>query len=79
LGTQLVLGTEQFEQFAGSWHDLLNVLDELAKRGGVPIVGRQLGRHDDTTRRLMLTVLGGLAEFERKPRQRACTWAGRAS
>jgi len=26
-----------------------------------------MGRHDNRTRRLMLTLLGGLAEFERDP------------
>ena len=35
-----------------------------------------MGRHDNRTRRLMLTVLGGLAEFERDP-IRARTGEGR--
>jgi len=35
-----------------------------------------MGRHDNRTRRLMLTLLGGLAEFERDP-IRARTGEGR--
>ena len=35
-----------------------------------------MGRHDNRTRRLTLTLLGGLAEFERDP-IRACTGEGR--
>jgi DNA invertase Pin-like site-specific DNA recombinase len=50
-----------------STRDLLNVLDEVAKRGAD---FRSLkGTWADTTTphgRLMLTVLGGLAEFERE-------------
>ena len=32
---------------------------------GLPLAGGYLGRHHHAARRLMVTVLGGLAEFER--------------
>ena len=35
------------------------------KRSGFQSLQRYLGRHDDFTRTLMLTGLGGLAEFNR--------------
>lgn len=61
-----VLVVTRLDRLARSTRDLLNVLDEIAKRGA----GFK-SLHDawaDTTTphgRLMLTVLGGLAEFER--------------
>jgi DNA invertase Pin-like site-specific DNA recombinase len=61
-----VLVVTRLDRLARSTRDLLNVLDEIAKRGA----GFK-SPHDawaDTTTphgRLMLTVLGGLAEFER--------------
>ena len=42
----------------------------------LPFARRCVGRHDNRTRRLMLTLLGGLAEFERDP-IRARTGEGR--
>jgi DNA invertase Pin-like site-specific DNA recombinase len=61
-----VLVVTRLDRLARSTRDLLNVLDEISKRGA----GFK-SLHDawaDTTTphgRLMLTVLGGLAEFER--------------
>jgi DNA invertase Pin-like site-specific DNA recombinase len=61
-----VLVVTRLDRLARSTRDLLNVLDEIAKRGA----GFK-SLHDawcDTSTphgRLMLTVLGGLAEFER--------------
>ena len=34
-------------------------------RGAIPLSGRTVGRHRTSTGRLMLAVLGGLAEVER--------------
>lgn len=57
----------RLDRLARSTRDLLNILDTLAKRGAT---FRSLGDSwaDTTTPhgRLMLTVLGGLAEFERE-------------
>lgn len=57
----------RLDRLARSTRDLLNILDVLAKRGAT---FRSLGdTWADTTSahgRLMLTVLGGLAEFERE-------------
>ena len=73
-----VLMVTQLDRLAGSTHDLLNTLAE--------ITGREAGSRSlgdtwaDTTTphgRLMLTVLGGLAEFERDL-IRARTGEGRA-
>ena len=61
-----VLVVTRLDRLARSTRDLLNVLDELAKRGAG---FRSLKDNwaDTTTPhgKLMLTVLGGLAEFER--------------
>src|SRR6201982_485738 len=62
-----VLVVTRLDRLARSTRDLLNILDDIAKRGA----GFK-SLHDswaDTTTphgRLMLTVLGGLAEFERE-------------
>ena len=67
----------RLDPLARSTRDLLNVLDEIGKRGagfrslnqarrGLPFAQGHLGRHYDPHGRLMLTVLGGLAEFERE-------------
>jgi DNA invertase Pin-like site-specific DNA recombinase len=67
LGDGDVLMVTRLDRLARSTRDLLNVLDEVAKRGA----GFK-SLHDawaDTTTahgRLMLTILGGLAEFERE-------------
>ena len=62
-----VLIVSRLDRLARSTRDLLNILDTLAKRGAA---FRSLGdAWADTTTphgRLMLTVLGGLAEFERE-------------
>jgi DNA invertase Pin-like site-specific DNA recombinase len=73
-----VLIVSRLDRLARSTRDLLNVFDELDKRGAK---FRSLGdRWADTTAphgRLILTVLGGLAEFEREL-IRARTGEGRA-
>ena len=60
-------GWTRLDRLARSTRDLLNVLDEIGKRGAG---FRSLkDTWADTTTphgRLMLTVLGGLAEFERE-------------
>ena len=62
-----VLTVVRLDRLARSTRDLLNILDEVGKRGAG---FRSLkGAWADTTTphgRLMLTVLGGLAEFERE-------------
>ena len=62
-----VLMVSRLDRLARSTRDLLNILDALTKRGAA---FRSLGDSwaDTTTPhgRLMLTVLGGLAEFERE-------------
>lgn len=78
LGTGDVLVVSRLDRLARSTRDLLNVLAQVAEKGA----GFK-SLHDawaDTTTphgRLMLTVLGGLAEFEREL-IRARTGAGRA-
>ena len=73
-----VLMVTRLDRLARSTRDLLNVLDELAKRGAG---FRSLkDTWADTTTphgKLMVTVLGGLAEFEREL-IRARTGEGRA-
>jgi len=73
-----VLIVSRLDRLARSTRDLLNILDTLAARGAA---FRSLGdQWADTTTphgRLMLTVLGGLAEFERQL-IRARTGEGRA-
>lgn len=62
-----VLIVSRLDRLARSTRDLLNILDTLSQRGAA---FRSLGdQWADTTTphgRLMLTVLGGLAEFERE-------------
>jgi DNA invertase Pin-like site-specific DNA recombinase/predicted nucleotidyltransferase len=78
IGSGDVLIISRLDRLARSTRDLLNILDTLASRGAV---FRSLGdQWADTTTphgRLMLTVLGGLAEFEREL-IRARTGDGRA-
>src|SRR5262249_11077943 len=62
-----VLVITRLDRLARSTRDLLHVLDELGKRG--PAFKSLKDSWADTTTphgRLMLTVLGGLAEFERE-------------
>jgi DNA invertase Pin-like site-specific DNA recombinase len=62
-----VLVITRLDRLARSTRDLLNVLDELGKRGA-GFRSLKDAWADTTTPhgRLMLTVLGGLAEFERE-------------
>ena len=62
-----VLVVTRLDRLARSTRDLLNILDELGKRG-VGFRSLKDAWADTTTPhgRLMLTVLGGLAEFERE-------------
>jgi DNA invertase Pin-like site-specific DNA recombinase len=66
LGTGDALVVTRLDRLAGSTRDLLNVLHEVGEKGAL-----FKSLHDtwaDTTTphgRLMLTILGGLAEFER--------------
>jgi DNA invertase Pin-like site-specific DNA recombinase len=66
LGSGDVLVITRLDRLARSTRDLLNVLDELGKRE-VGFRSLKDAWADTTTPhgRLMLTVLGGLAEFER--------------
>src|SRR6188472_3864557 len=62
-----VLVVTRLDRLARSTRDLLNVLDELGKRG-VGFKSLKDAWADTTTPhgKLMLTILGGLAEFERE-------------
>jgi DNA invertase Pin-like site-specific DNA recombinase len=62
-----VLVVTRLDRLARSTRDLLNVLDEVGKRGA-DFKSLKDAWADTTTAhgRLMLTVLGGLAEFERE-------------
>jgi DNA invertase Pin-like site-specific DNA recombinase len=62
-----VLVVTRLDRLARSTRDLLNVLDEVGKRGA-GFKSLEDAWADTTTAhgRLMLTVLGGLAEFERE-------------
>jgi DNA invertase Pin-like site-specific DNA recombinase len=82
----------RLDRLARSTRDLLNILDKIAKAGAT---FKSLGDAwaDTTTAhgRLMLTVLGGLAEFEWElirvrtgegrfaPRPEVCIWEDRSS
>ena len=62
-----VLVVTRLDRLARSTRDLLNVLDELAKRGaGFRSLKDSWADTTSPHGRLMLTVLGGLAEFERE-------------
>ena len=88
-----VLMVTRLDRLARSTHDLLNILDAIAKAGaGFKSLGDAWADTTTPHGRLMLTVLGGLAEFERElikartgeggehvPRHGACTWDGRPS
>jgi DNA invertase Pin-like site-specific DNA recombinase len=67
LGEGDVLTVTRLDRLARSTRDLLNTLDEITKRGA-GFKSLADGWADTTTPhgRLMLTVLGGLAEFERE-------------
>jgi DNA invertase Pin-like site-specific DNA recombinase/predicted nucleotidyltransferase len=78
IGSGDVLNVSRLDRLARSTRDLLNIIETLSSRGAA---FRSLGdQWADTTTphgRLMLTVLGGLAEFEREL-IRARTSDGRA-
>jgi DNA invertase Pin-like site-specific DNA recombinase len=62
-----VLLVTRLDRLARSTRDLLNVLDEIAKCGaGFRSLGDTWADTTTPHGRLMLTVLGGLAEFERE-------------
>ena len=62
-----VLVVSRLDRLARSTRDLLNVLDEVAKRGsGFRSLKDTWANSTTPHGRLMLTVLGGLAEFERE-------------
>jgi DNA invertase Pin-like site-specific DNA recombinase len=67
LGPHDVLVVTQLDRLARSTRDLLNILDEIAKRGaGFRSLTDAWADTTSPHGRLMLTVLGGLAEFERE-------------
>ena len=62
-----ILLVTRLDRLARSTRDLLNILDDVAKRGGGFRSLRDAWADSTTPHgRLMLTVLGGLAEFERE-------------
>jgi DNA invertase Pin-like site-specific DNA recombinase len=62
-----VLVVTRLDRLARSTRDLLNVLDEIAKRGaGFRSLKDTWADTTTVHGRLMLTILGGLAEFERE-------------
>src|SRR5271169_4004203 len=66
LGPGDVLLVTRLDRLARSTRDLLNVLDTVAKAGaGFRSLSDQWADTTTPHGRLMLTVLGGLAEFER--------------
>jgi DNA invertase Pin-like site-specific DNA recombinase len=66
LGAGDVLTVTRLDRLARSTRDLLNTLAAItAQESGFQIHWRHMGRHHDIARRLMLTALGVLAEFER--------------
>src|SRR6266480_207427 len=62
-----VLMVTRLDRLARSTRDLLNILDAIAKAGaGFKSLGDTWADTTTAHGRLMLTVLGGLAEFERE-------------
>jgi DNA invertase Pin-like site-specific DNA recombinase len=62
-----VLLVTRLDRLARSTRDLLNVLDDIAKKGaGFRSLNDAWADTTTSHGRLMLTVLGGLAEFERE-------------
>jgi DNA invertase Pin-like site-specific DNA recombinase len=67
LGEGDVLMVTRLDRLARSTRDLLNTLDDIAKRGaGFRSLADTWADTTTPHGRLMLTVLGGLAEFERE-------------
>jgi DNA invertase Pin-like site-specific DNA recombinase len=78
LGKGDVLMVTRLDRFARSTRDLLNLVAEIAERGaGFRSLGDPWADTTTPHGRLLLTVLGGLAEFEREL-IRARTSEGRA-
>src|SRR6202041_2742271 len=59
-----VLMVARLDRLARSTRDLLNTLDAIAPKGGVRSLGDTWADTTTPHGRLILTVLGGLAEFE---------------
>jgi DNA invertase Pin-like site-specific DNA recombinase len=77
LGKGDVLMVTRLDRLARSTRDLLNAFASVADRGaGFRSLGDAWADTTTAHGRLMLTVLGGLAEFEREL-IRACTGEGR--
>ena len=67
LGEGDTLMVTRLDRLARSTRDLLNTLDEIAKRGaGFKSLADTWADTTTAHGRLMLTILGGLAEFERE-------------
>lgn len=67
LGKDDILVVTRLDRLARSTRDLLNILDAIAKKGaGFKSLGDAWADTTTPHGRLMLTVLGGLAEFERE-------------
>jgi DNA invertase Pin-like site-specific DNA recombinase len=92
LGQSDILLVTRLDRLARSTRDLLNTLDAIAKAGaGFRSLGDAWADTTSAHGRLMLTILGGLAEFEREliraapakgasaPRSEAFTWDDRQS
>ena len=67
LNTGDVLMVTRLDRLARSTRDLLNILDDIAKRGaGFKSLGDGWADTTSAHGRLMVTILAGLAEFERE-------------
>eukprot|EP01035_Chromulina_nebulosa_P015971 gene15971-21163_t len=67
LGHGDVLVVTRLDRLARSTIDLLTILKSIAERGGLfSSLGEQWADTTTAAGRLMLTILGGLAEFERE-------------
>ena len=56
----------RIDRLARSTFDLFAIVKQIVDAGGaIPVTGRAVGRHRTSTGRLMIAVLGGLADVER--------------